>query len=151
MIDTIHGEWRFDKRAYQKLLPRSLKPPPACALESTWVLWRSLHDAMASHSDWPDGPEPSGYPLAPTVAKSVSALRVDSVAGALALRLVGSGPWEWGGEGPVFFMRGGFLGTPWGTARWGASEDGKSIVIFMCSVEAWSHSATLLADDAGRG
>lgn len=112
------------------------------------MLWRSLHEAMVADDGWPDGPPPTGYPLSPVVAGRVSALRGESIAARLAERLVGSGPWRWGSDLGVYFMRGGFMVTPWGTARWGASDDGKRLVIFLCGVENPSHSATLAPGDA---
>jgi len=41
--------------------------------------------------------------------------------------VAGSGPWEWAGQGPFVFLRGGKLKTPWGDGRWGlqrSSGDG---------------------------
>eukprot|EP00965_Chrysotila_dentata_P030424 1012827-Pleurochrysis_carterae.AAC.3 len=40
----------------------------------------------------------------------------------LAEQLAGSGPWLWAGTGPLGFMRGGHLVTPWGSGRWGVTR-----------------------------
>ena len=70
-----------------------------------------------------------------------------------ALALMGTGPWTFrdadqGSDavGPFFFLRGGQLHTPWGSAAWalarGAAADGTSdpIVVFLCGRERWTHS-----------
>jgi len=36
--------------------------------------------------------------------------------------IAGSGPWEWAGQGPFAFLRGGQLHTPWGNGRWGVQR-----------------------------
>ena len=41
-FDSKHGEWSFDKRNFQRYLPRSLLPPPRCALESAHVRCAAL-------------------------------------------------------------------------------------------------------------
>jgi hypothetical protein len=38
--------------------------------------------------------------------------------------VAGSGPWFWAGSGPLSFMRGGVLITPWGEGQWGTSRTG---------------------------
>ena len=42
----------------------------------------------------------------------------------LVNEIAGSGPWIWAGSGPLSFMRGGVLQTPWGTGTWGVSRAG---------------------------
>ena len=37
--------------------------------------------------------------------------------------IAGSGPWFWAGSGPLSFMRGGVLITPWGEGIWGLRRD----------------------------
>ena len=41
-FDSKHGEWSFDKRNFQRYLPRSLLPPPRCALEAAHVRCAAL-------------------------------------------------------------------------------------------------------------
>ena len=45
-----------------------------------------------------------------------------SVDAPLLGEIAGSGPWFWAGSGPLSFMRGGVLITPWGTGVWGVSR-----------------------------
>lgn len=35
----------------------------------------------------------------------------------------GSGPWFWAGSGPLAFLRGGVLVTPWGEGVWGVERE----------------------------
>ena len=41
----------------------------------------------------------------------------------LLREVAGSGPWFWAGSGPLSFMRGGVLITPWGEGTWGVRRD----------------------------
>jgi len=56
--------------------------------------------------------------------------------------IAGSGPWFWAGSGPLGFLRGGVLVTPWGEGMWGLSRrtDG---------VEESAPSDAVFADFAG--
>ena len=54
--------------------------------------------------------------LRPAAAGAATAPLVSDIAG--------SGPWIWAGSGPLSFMRGGVLITPWGTGTWGVSRSG---------------------------
>ena len=99
-----------------------------------------------------------------------------------ATQLLGTGPWVWrgtgggGGEGSedwvktgggFYFLRGGFMATPWGSARWGAARgEGVSqgggelpaphpaapLVLFLCGADKWTHGIRLLGStDATSG
>ena len=96
-----------------------------------------------------------------------------------ATQLLGTGPWVWrgagggGGEGTedwvktgggFYFLRGGFMATPWGSARWGAargegvSQGGKlseplvlpaphpaaPLVLYLCGADKWTHGISLV-------
>jgi hypothetical protein len=43
----------------------------------------------------------------------------------LVSEIAGSGPWFWAGSGPLGFMRGGVLITPWGEGVWGLKRGGQ--------------------------
>ena len=115
-------------------MPRYLRRPPYCALESTWTLWTLLHDAMAAHDPPPAGGALSclgctgdGSPWSngsaamqtlwdhdATVRGRIEAFGASPHALRAALSLVGSGPWRFrdaggaagggGGEGGAFFF-----------------------------------------------
>ena len=96
-----------------------------------------------------------------------------------AAQLLGTGPWVLqgagggggggGGEdwvktgGGFYFLRGGFMATPWGSARWGAARGegvgggggalpaphaAAPLVLFLCGASKWTHGITL---EASRG
>ena len=211
-IDSRAGAWGFDKREYSRGLPRHLRRPPYCALESTQVLWSLLHEGMAAH-DTPSEASTLALPAATAAgggrklcagctgggqawpnssATLVELIRHDKVvrarveklvvagpaAGAghdgapapvaAAASLIGTGPWRWvdekappmaRGEGAFFFLRGGQLHTPWGSAAWGASDGasdahdarGDQILLYLCGREKWTHSVRLVQVDGTGG
>ena len=130
-LDSRNGEWSYDKRNFQKYLPLDLLPPPRCALEAAHRLYEDLHSASAAlaksevggpwHSAPPEATKADVARHAKTVRPGVDALAAQPA----ALALVGSGPWLWRAAsestGPFFFLRGGFMSTPWGSARWAAN------------------------------
>ena len=134
-IDSKHGAWAYDKRTYQQGLPRDLRPPPRCALESTHRLVSMLREAMAAHDDprGCDGCTGGGRPWANGTSQLLALAAHDQtvqagVAGLpksdAALELIGTGPWRLSdGSAPFFFLRGGQLHTPWGSAAWTARDD----------------------------
>lgn len=197
-IDSKSGAYGLDKRQYQEWLPRYLRRPPRCALESTQVLWSVLHEAMAAHDRGGGGSQRHEMCVGCTgggaawgngstsVRKlvyhdSLIRARVDLLAeaaaarggvgrtahvpldrlsrGDTALALVATGPWEWRrtepgssdaseqSQTPFYFLRGGQLETPWGSAAWAASTDGEAgsdpIVLYLCGRSAWTHSLRL--------
>ena len=184
MIDSRAGAWGLDKREYQRGLPRHLSRPPYCVAEATQKLWSLLHDAMAAHDVSPtrsgpcDGctsaePWPENPALLDLIThdKTVRAgiERLPQV-GDASLALVGTGPWSLSREGGVqgtdggfFFLRGGQLETPWGSAAWAASPttpdampppNGDPMVIYLCGRTKWTHSIRFkdssAADAAGK-
>lgn len=193
MIDSRNGQWAFDKRPYKEL-PRHLLAPPRCALESTRTLWRLLHDAMAAH-DTPatcHGCTGNGAPWANSSERYLRLVDHDTTArgriAALtaldeAALLVGTGPWtlraasgtpqevKRSEEGPFYFLRGGQLHTPYGSAAWGnggkAGEtddpsvpppqrampeiDGDPIVLYFCGRHKPTHSLRVVRDGAAPG
>jgi len=80
-----------------------------------------------------------------------------------ALRLVGTGPWVFNSmpsssasaaaaavDRPFFFLRGGQLHTPWGSAAWALSTEASNtsltagpLVVYLCGRERWTHSIQL--------
>ena len=186
-IDSKTGAWGLDKRQYQKGLPRHLVQPPHCALESTQVLWRLFHEAMAAHdrnaageggkstcagctgsgASWPHGSPDQLTLLRHDKAVRAAVEKLPSIA-ADALALIGTGPWRWAdattpdakADAPFYFLRGGQLETPWGSAAWGASvgvldaadAHGDPIVLFLCGRDKWTHSLriTRTADGTAR-
>ena len=49
----------------------------------------------------------------------------------LAQRLLGSGPWAWGGVAPMAFLNDSLLVTPWGEGVWTMNNDGRVKVTFV--------------------
>ena len=156
MHDSKSGEWALDKREHQRYLSLALPPPPHCALEASWTLWRLLHDGMVGTAGWPTEAHKTSDPKVTSHASYVRP-RVEALAThSGALELLGSGPWQLAGVGggEIFFLRGGFMLTPWGSARWGSalpgdadlpSLDGRApreLVVYLCGPE-WTHSITL--------
>lgn len=65
----------------------------------------------------PNVPEASTHPS--DAYASASAVKADgALAAPLLAEVAGSGPWFWAGSGPLGFMRGGVLITPWGEGVW---------------------------------
>ena len=156
MHDSKSGEWALDKREHQRYLSLALPPPPHCALEASWTLWTLLHDGMAGTAGWPTEPQRTSDPMVTSHARYVRP-RVEALAThPWALELLGSGPWQLPGVGggEFFFLRGGFMLTPWGSARWGTALPSdtdlpsrgegavRELVVFFCGLE-WTHSITL--------
>mmetsp|Transcript_24434 Transcript_24434/g.77434 ORF Transcript_24434/g.77434 Transcript_24434/m.77434 type:complete len:533 (+) Transcript_24434:1169-2767(+) len=152
MVDNRDGEWKLDKRAFQRGVPRDLPPPPRCALEAAWVLWRKLHETMEAAAPGPDHWEDAPLPASPTAVMAARTRALSSLG--VAARLVGSGPWRWGGDGDLYLLRGGWAMTPWGSARWGAAENwhegagdaapaGAQVILYLCGYQRWTHSARL--------
>lgn len=146
MIDNRYGEWRFDKRPFQQGVPRGLLPPPRCAAEAAWTLWTKINQTMAAAGpgEWEEAPH--AKQAAPVVGRMTAALPGSGA----AARVVGTGPWQWQGAGELFFLRGGWAMTPWGTSWWGAADAadpdipaGAQLVLFLCGVERWTHSIKL--------
>ena len=168
-LDSKHGEWSFDKRNVQRYLPLGLIAPPRCALEAAHTLHAALHDAahaIAASGEggpWHEPPRASD----PELARHASTVRAGVEAMAdepAAAELLGTGPWVWrpltaaaaGAEAdaPFFFLRGGFMSTPWGSARWAATKGLKDpaerarlpggggvpqLVVYLCGAEKWTH------------
>jgi hypothetical protein len=182
MIDSRSGAWAFDKRQYQEWLPRHLRRPPHCALESTWTLWTLLHDAMTAHDGGEcDGCSGSGEAWGNGSSKLMTFAEHDQTvrgritggdasayapsAEAAAIAIVGTGPWTLrDASGTVegfYFLRGGQLHTPWGSAAWAlatrddvaADHQPAQLVVFLCGREKWTHTVRLesvaLETDAG--
>jgi hypothetical protein len=98
----------------------------------------------AAAERWALGDGDAAYNIAPKVRAAVAALE----GSAAAARLVGSGPWQWGEERGVYFLRGGFMFTKQGTARWGVSSGNRSeLAVFLCGSQHPTHSASL--DESG--
>lgn len=180
-LDSKHGEWSFDKRNVQKYLPLGLIAPPRCALEAAHTLHAALSDAAHAiaaspseqggpwHGETPRASDPSLARHASTVRAGVEAMADEPA----AAELLGTGPWVWrpltaaaaGAEAdaPFFFLRGGFMSTPWGSARWAATKGLKpaerarlpgaaggtggaggggavpQLVVYLCGAEKWTH------------
>ena len=149
MIDTRYGEWRFDKRPFQKGITKDLEPPPRCATEAAWTLWRRVYEAANAESSvtWENGDIQWDHEAIKTSVRGLAASEN-------AAKLVASGPWKWNDD-TIFFLRGGFAFTPWGTARWGVAPngapDGHEFVLFLCGVERWTHSFRLVSGDSEAG
>ena len=74
-----------------------------------------------------------------------------------AYQIIGTGPWRFkahqaadgSGDAPFYFLRGGVMHTPWGTATWGAAGGG--LVAFLCGRERPTHDLEVRDRDLGAG
>ena len=82
MIDTTHGDWRFDKRAFQAGVPSDAPQPPACALETTWVR-RTPSRRQPARAPSAERRAPSGVRTLPASQVTV-ALRLPALADAIS-------------------------------------------------------------------
>lgn len=68
------------------------------------------------------------------------------LASPLARSVVGRGPWQWAGQGPLLFYRGGRVHTPWGSGSWsvggpaggGAGPEGGTVEVALGKCGRWS-------------
>ena len=134
-IDSKHGAWAYDKRTYQQGLPAT----SARRRAARWS--RPINWCRCCARRWPrttTRAEPRrlhgrraavGQRHEP--AAGAGGARPDRPGGRLAglpksdaaLELGGTGPWRLSDGAPFFFLRGGQLHTPWGSAAWTARDD----------------------------
>ncbi|KAL1524994.1 hypothetical protein AB1Y20_019870 [Prymnesium parvum] len=85
---------------------------------SEWT-FRSLTAGVAPAGRLAEPPQLTRE-LLPHLRVPPSALGDDNAS--FVAEMAGSGPWRWAGSGPLAFLRGGVLRTPWGLGQWGVKR-----------------------------